>query len=65
MVAKMLVGGEWVASDGGATAPVSSPFDGAVLDEVPVGTREDARRAIDAARRAFDQGPWPRLPPRA
>ena len=27
--------------------------------------RNDARRAIDAARDAFDHGPWPKLPPRA
>jgi len=32
---------------------------------VPRGSREDARAAIDAARRAFDHGPWPRLPPKA
>jgi len=61
----MLIGGEWVAAHGEATTPVASPFDGAKLEEVPRGTREDARHAIDAAREAFDRGPWPRLPPRA
>ncbi|MGA9839817.1 MAG: aldehyde dehydrogenase family protein, partial [Thermoplasmata archaeon] len=64
MVSKMLIGGEWVAATGEATTPVVSPFDGARLDEVARGSREDARRAIDAARTAFDKGPWPRLPPR-
>ena len=61
----MLIGGEWVAADSGATTPIVSPFDGARLGTVPKAGREDARRAIDAAREAFDKGPWPRLPPRA
>jgi betaine-aldehyde dehydrogenase len=61
----MLIGGEWVAASGAETTPVRSPFDERVLAKVPRGNREDARRAIDAAREAFDRGPWPRLPPRA
>ena len=61
----MLVGGEWVPASTGATMPVVSPFDGRSLGTVPRGSREDARAAIDAARRAFDHGPWPRLPPKA
>jgi len=61
----MLIAGEWVESGSGATTPVVSPFDGAVVGTVPKGNREDARRAIDAAREAFDRGPWPKLPPRA
>ncbi|MGA8542766.1 MAG: aldehyde dehydrogenase family protein [Thermoplasmata archaeon] len=61
----MLIGGEWVAASSGSTIAVASPFDGASLGTVPLGAREDARRAIDAARAAFDRGPWPRLPPRA
>ena len=65
MAAKMLIGGEWVGAGSEATAPVVSPFDGSTIAEVPVGSREDARRAIDAARDAFDKGPWPKLPPRA
>src|SRR5580700_1986501 len=65
MAAKMLIGGEWVGARSESTAPVLSPFDGRTIAEVPVGAREDARRAIDAAREAFDKGPWPRLPPRA
>ncbi|HTT15517.1 MAG TPA: aldehyde dehydrogenase family protein [Thermoplasmata archaeon] len=61
----MLIDGDWVAADGGATTEVVSPYDGSSLGTVPKASREDARRAIDAARAAFDQGPWPRLPPRA
>jgi betaine-aldehyde dehydrogenase len=65
MSQKMLIGGEWVEANSAATVNVTSPFDGARIDAVPKGAREDARRAIDAAREAFDRGPWPRLPPRA
>jgi len=61
----MLIGGEWVAASSEATTPVVSPFDGGVLGTVPRGSRSDARAAIDAAREAFDKGPWPRLAPRA
>ncbi|HLN50654.1 MAG TPA: aldehyde dehydrogenase family protein [Thermoplasmata archaeon] len=61
----MLIGGEWVPASNEATMPVVSPYDGAPLGTVPRGSRSDARAAIDAAREAFDKGPWPRLPPRA
>ena len=62
---KMWIGGEWVSAEKEATFPVTNPFDGAILATVPKGSRGDARRAIDAARHAFDHGPWPKLPPRA
>ncbi len=61
----MFIGGEWEAAASGAATTIVSPFDGAALGTVPKGGREDARRAIDAARESFDSGPWPRLPPRA
>ncbi len=61
----MLIGGEWTGADRGEAIAVVNPFDGTSLGTVPGGTREDARRAVDAARAAFDRGPWPRLPPRA
>jgi len=61
----MLIDGEWVAADSEATLAVTAPFDGAPLGSVPSAGRSDVRRAVDAARTAFDRGPWPRLPPRA
>ncbi len=65
MAERMLIRGEWVAANSEATAPVISPYDGGKIGEVPVGAREDARNAIDAAREAFDRGPWPRMTPKA
>jgi len=61
----MWIGGEWVTAEKEATFPVTNPFDGSTIASVSKGTRNDARRAIDAARHAFDHGPWPKLPPRA
>lgn len=37
------------------------PSDERVLAQVPAATAEDIDLAVRAARRAFDQGPWPRL----
>ncbi|HUJ78222.1 MAG TPA: aldehyde dehydrogenase family protein [Thermoplasmata archaeon] len=65
MAEKLWIHGEWVAASRGATDRVVSPFTGAPIAEVARADRDDARRAIDAARDAFDRGPWPRLPPRA
>lgn len=48
----MYVGGEPTESVGGETFTATNPATGESLGEVPKGTREDARRAIDAARDA-------------
>src|SRR5574337_248917 len=43
----------------GETIERASPAHGLVVTRVPRGAADDARRAIAAARKAFDQGPWP------
>jgi gamma-glutamyl-gamma-aminobutyraldehyde dehydrogenase len=48
---------------GGATFKVVSPRDGRVLTEVADAGQAEVDAAVAAARRAFDQGPWPRLAP--
>ena len=55
------VGGEWTESAGGATFDDIDPFTGAVVARVAAGTRDDARRAIDAASAAFEA--WWHAPP--
>ncbi|MEV0382692.1 aldehyde dehydrogenase [Nonomuraea sp. NPDC050643] len=47
----------------GATFTVISPRDGRVLTEVADAGQAEVDAAVAAARRAFDQGPWPRLAP--
>lgn len=59
--AGLLVDGEVVASVGGGVREIRSSRDGAVLVELPWADAADADRAVAAARRAFDSGPWPRL----
>jgi len=46
-----------------ATFPSISPIDNQQIAEVAEGQRADAARAVEAARRAFDDGPWPRMSP--
>jgi acyl-CoA reductase-like NAD-dependent aldehyde dehydrogenase len=50
----MFMGGEWQASATGETFEASSPATGELIGTVPQGDREDARRAIAAARAAAE-----------
>jgi betaine-aldehyde dehydrogenase len=54
----MYVGGKWCEASDGATRTLIDPATGAPIGNVAEGTREDVKRAIAAARRAFDDGPW-------
>jgi acyl-CoA reductase-like NAD-dependent aldehyde dehydrogenase len=56
----LVVGGERVAAADGATTGVVEPATAEPMAEVAVAGPEDARRAVDVAARAFDEGPWPR-----
>lgn len=59
---KLFINGEQVeASDGGRTKVVN-PATGEVFAEVAKATKEDAQRAVEAARAAFDNGKWKRTP---
>ncbi|MBO3741149.1 aldehyde dehydrogenase family protein [Actinoplanes flavus] len=44
------------------TREIRNPADGSLVAEVPEHTRADTLAAIAVARRAFDDGPWPRTP---
>ncbi|MEW5847549.1 MAG: aldehyde dehydrogenase family protein [Myxococcota bacterium] len=55
---KMWIGGEWVDARNGATRDVINPADGSVLARVPEAGTEEVARAVQAAREAFDHGPW-------
>jgi aminomuconate-semialdehyde/2-hydroxymuconate-6-semialdehyde dehydrogenase len=56
------IGGRFVDSLSGRTFDGVSPIDNTVCATVAAGAPEDADRAVEAARRAFDEGPWPRMP---
>ncbi len=55
---KMFINNQWVDSASGKTFPVYNPATGEVLAKVAEGDREDINRAVKAARKAFDSGPW-------
>ncbi|MBI2675159.1 MAG: aldehyde dehydrogenase family protein [Candidatus Aenigmarchaeota archaeon] len=54
----MYIDGVWSGSSSGETFDVLNPATEDVIAKVPKGTVEDARRSIDAARKAFDSGIW-------
>ena len=62
-VRKMLIGGKWVEAASGKTFATVNPADGSDLAHVAEGDKEDVDRAVKAARKAFDDGPWPRMTP--
>ncbi|MDN5913565.1 MAG: aldehyde dehydrogenase family protein [Pseudonocardia sp.] len=57
----LFVDGGWRTS-AGATTAVVNPATAAVVGTVPEGTATDLDAAVVAARRAYDEGPWPRMP---
>jgi betaine-aldehyde dehydrogenase len=52
------IDGRWVAGSTGATFPVHDPSTEEVIAHVQDGSPADVDRAVAAARRAFDAGPW-------
>ncbi len=58
---QMLIDGEWVDAASGETFSTVDPATEESLAEVPAGDAEDVDRAVRAARRAFESGPWPRM----
>jgi 4-(gamma-glutamylamino)butanal dehydrogenase len=61
----LFLGGAERPAHHGAVRPVHAPRDGAHLVDLAWADATDADAAVAEARRAFDQGPWPRLPARA
>lgn len=45
----------------GKTFPTLDPRTGNVIAHVAEGDSEDINRAVSAARKAFDEGPWPKM----
>jgi len=58
---RLLIDGKWVDAQSGETFPVYNPASGEVLHQCAAGDKADIDVAVKAARRAFEQGPWPRL----
>jgi acyl-CoA reductase-like NAD-dependent aldehyde dehydrogenase len=58
---QLFIGGEWIDAGGGKTFDDGDPFTGDVVARVPAGTREDAKKAVEAAAAAFPE--WSKAPP--
>lgn len=57
----LFVNGGWRATE--TAAPVVNPATEEAFTTAPWGAAADADAAVAAARRAFDEGPWPRMTP--
>jgi acyl-CoA reductase-like NAD-dependent aldehyde dehydrogenase len=55
---RMLIGGEWVDALSGKTFESINPYTGRAWATAPEAGEEDIDRAVKAARKAFDDGPW-------
>src|SRR5277367_1163388 len=60
---KLLINGRWVAAVSGKTFEVLNPANGNVIGHAAEGDRADVDHAVQAARRAFESGPWPSMTP--
>lgn len=58
---RLFIGGQWVAPSTDAKLHVINPIDESPYFSVAEAQEADMHRAIAAARRAFDEGPWPRM----
>jgi acyl-CoA reductase-like NAD-dependent aldehyde dehydrogenase len=60
---KLLIGGKWVPAKSGKTFETLNPANEAVLALVAEADKADVDEAVKAARKAFEEGKWPRLNP--
>ncbi|OBF12067.1 aldehyde dehydrogenase [Mycobacterium sp. ACS4331] len=60
---KLFIDGNWTEGVGDEALQVLNPATEEIIAEVPQATPADIDNAVAAARRAFDEGPWPRMSP--
>ncbi|HTK75431.1 MAG TPA: aldehyde dehydrogenase family protein [Gemmataceae bacterium] len=58
---QMLIGGKWVDSASGKTFETINPATAEVICQVAEGDKADIDKAVKAARKAFESGPWPKM----
>ena len=58
---QLFINGQWGEAASGKTFETPDPATGETLAQVAEGEAEDINRAVKAARRAFDEGPWSRM----
>src|SRR5216683_4614035 len=60
---QLFINGQWSDAASGKTFETPDPATGETLARIAEGDAEDINRAVRAARRAFEEGPWSRLTP--
>ena len=58
---QLLINGEFIDAASGETFDTTDPSTGEPFATVASAQAEDVARAVEAARRAFDEGPWPKM----
>ncbi len=57
----LFINGEWKSPVEGGAREILNPANNQIIATVAEGSVADAELAITAARKAFDEGPWPRM----
>ena len=57
----LFIGGKWQDSVSGKTFPTINPATGETICQVAEGDKADVDLAVKAARKAFEDGPWPKI----
>jgi len=60
---ELFIDGAWTSEGASGSIDVLDPATEEVIGSVPEASTKTAVRAIEAARRAFDEGPWPYMKP--
>jgi len=58
---QLFINGQWVDAASGQTFATPNPATGETLANIAEGDAEDIDRAVRAARRAFEDGPWSKM----
>lgn len=58
---KLFIGNQWASPSSDSVLEVVSPINEKVIATTPAAQPDDVNVAVAAARKAFDEGPWPRL----
>ncbi|NPT47954.1 aldehyde dehydrogenase family protein [Paraburkholderia sp. 1N] len=61
VLSRFYIDGQWVQPGSHESVPVVAPSTGQAFVSVPLADSGDVDKAVDAARRAFDTGSWPRM----
>src|SRR5438034_2271711 len=57
----LFIDGKWVDSVSGKTFPTVNPATGETICQVAEADKADVDKAVKAARKAFDGGPWSKM----